>query len=296
MSAPVSWQIFFGFVMFALVFVPLERRFRHRNFGLFRPGWVTDVAYYVAGCFTGRFSDAASVSIMLFVRHVAGWDADRTVAGQSGWIQFLEILILSDFLAYWFHRALHRNTFLWRFHRVHHSSEHMDWLANVRLHPIDKLMGDGFQFVPILCLGFANEPLVAYTIFLGFQGFLNQSNVRIDYGPLRWLIANPQFHHWHHSDDPRYYDTNFAPHFVVCDLLFGTAYIQPRGSMPKTYGVPDVVPEDLWGLMLYPFGRINPVPADRMRFAAERRKFEPISQPRNAAPGRSAGRDAAAQS
>jgi len=59
----------------------------------------------------------------------------------------------------------------------------MDWLANVRLHPIDKTLGDCFQFIPIFLLGISSAPILAYTILLGFQGFFNHSNIKVNFGP-----------------------------------------------------------------------------------------------------------------
>lgn len=218
-----------------------------------RSGWSTDVIYYAAGCLVGHLSDAVSLLAMLSIRHAVGIGSGHAIAMQPVWIQFFEALLVADLLAYCFHRALHRNDFLWCFHRVHHSSEKMDWLANVRLHPIDKLMGDCFQFIPILGIGFSDTALLAYTVFLGFQGFLNHSNVRLNYGPLRWVIASPQFHHWHHCKDSRAYNKNFAPHLVIFDLLFGTAYIPPPHLMPEEYGVDEAVPRGFLGQMVYPF-------------------------------------------
>ena len=46
----------------------------------------------------------------------------------------LEIMLLTDFVQYWFHRAFHRVPFLWGFHAVHHSAKAMDWLAGSRMH------------------------------------------------------------------------------------------------------------------------------------------------------------------
>ena len=224
----------------------------------FRPAWTMDVAYYVAGCFVGHLSDAASLWAMLLIRHVAGINPAGAVASQPGWVQFLEILVVADFLAYWFHRALHRVGWMWRLHQIHHTSPSMDWLANVRLHPLDKMMGDCFQFIPIFFLGFSNAPLIAYTIFLGYQGFLNHSNVKLNYGRLRWFVATPQFHHWHHGDDPAHHNRNFSPHLVVFDRLFGTFYLPADRSLPQKYGIPERLPERFWPQLIYPF-RKRPV-------------------------------------
>lgn len=265
MSAPVGLQVFVGFVMFALIFWPLERYFPARDKRLLRAGWLTDVAYYVAGCFVGRISDAASVGGMLLIRHATGVAPHTGAASQPGWIQVIELVLLADFLAYWFHRTIHRNRWLWRLHRVHHSSQAMDWLANVHLHPVDKFLGDCFQFVPIFLAGFADGPILAYTIFLGFQGFLNHSNVAINYGFLRWFIATPQFHHWHHSVDPDAYDKNFSPHLVIFDRLFGTFHLPEDRGLPQAYGVDEEVPEGFWPQLAHPFMAADggSAPADR---------------------------------
>ena len=255
MSAPVALQVFLGLVMFACVFVPLERCFPRRRQPALRLGWATDIAYYVSGCFVGNLSDAMSAGAMLLLRSATGLKIGNLGVAQPDWIQFLEILVVADFLAYVFHRSLHTFAWLWRWHRVHHSSRHMDWLANVRLHPVDKLLGDCFQFIPIFSFGFGSGPLLAYTIFLGFQGFLNHSNINLNYGPLRWIIASPQFHHWHHSIDPKLYNKNFSPHLIVFDFLFGTLYLPPDRSVPANYGVPDQVPQDFWGQIIFPLRR-----------------------------------------
>jgi len=250
--------------MFALVFVPLERWFPLRQSRTFRIGWETDVAFYAIGCFVAKISDATSMGAMLLIRRAMGLDFQSAMATQPGWMQFLEIVIITDFLAYLFHRALHQCAWLWRLHKVHHTSQRMDWLANVRLHPFDKMLGDCFQFIPIFCLGFSSAAVLTYTICLGFQGFLNHSNIKTDFGPLRWIIANPQFHHWHHHHDPKYQNKNFSPHLVIFDRLFGTAYLPPDRSVPETYGLHEGEPKGFWGQLTYPFRRPRPTgrPAD----------------------------------
>lgn len=57
---------------------------------------------------------------------------------QSG---YSRLLVVGDLLAYWLHRAFHVRP-LWRFHAVHHSSTHLDWLSSAGLFPgIDRLFG-----------------------------------------------------------------------------------------------------------------------------------------------------------
>jgi len=48
------------------------------------------------------------------------------------WAQIALVIVLCDVAIYWFHRASHALPSLWRFHRVHHTTVHLDWLAAYR--------------------------------------------------------------------------------------------------------------------------------------------------------------------
>jgi sterol desaturase/sphingolipid hydroxylase (fatty acid hydroxylase superfamily) len=252
-STPVYLQVIIGFIFFAVTFVTLERKFPLRRQPIFRRGWATDITYFVVGCFVGNLSGTISMAIILLIRQITGWRYPQIASSQPGWLQFFEILLIFDFIGYVFHRLMHKIPWLWRFHRIHHSSQEMDWLVNVRVHPVDKVLSDCLQYIPVLCLGFSSIPLLAFTILLGVQGFLNHSNLRADYGLLRWILVSPQFHHWHHCNDSNSYDKNFAPHLVIFDLLFGTARIQPSKAVPAAYGVTDEVPEGFLDQLIHPF-------------------------------------------
>lgn len=253
MSPSVSLQIFVGLPLIALVFSILEQCRPLARQRLFRQGWKADVAYYALGSVLGQFSTAGSLAAMLVLRHATGLDFGRLAASQPDWLQVMEIILISDFSGYLFHRLLHSSRWLWRFHRVHHSSRQMDWLAAARLHPVDKLLGDFVQLVPLLCLGFGDQPLVVYAGILGFQMFLNHANVRVDLGPLRWIVAGPDFHQWHHCENPAAYNRNFSPHLVIFDRLFGTAHIPPVRIRPWKYGVREKTPEGFWRQLAHPF-------------------------------------------
>ena len=62
--------------------------------------------------------------------------------------------------------------------------------------------------------------------------------MRFHFGPLRWLMATPQFHHWHHGAEREAVDKNFAVHLPVLDRLFGTCYL-PGDRWPASYGLAD---------------------------------------------------------
>jgi sterol desaturase/sphingolipid hydroxylase (fatty acid hydroxylase superfamily) len=73
------------------------------------------------------------------------------------------------------------------------------------------------------------------------------------FGVVRYLLATPQYHHWHHSADR--VDVNFAVHFPFLDRLFGT-YFYPKDRWPTGYGLPgDPVPKGYLAQFKYPFRR-----------------------------------------
>lgn len=256
MSVSLEWQIFVGFIGLSLLFIPLERFFGLHRQSIFRAGYTSDTFHYIINCLLGKLTDLISLWIgFTLLRNLFPFNGFKFVSEQPFWLQFIEIVIISDFFAYWIHRLFHHVPWLWRFHAVHHSAENMDWLVNVRLHPVDKILGDCAQFIPIFFLGFSETVFFSYTIFLGLQGFLNHSNVRINIGCFRWLIATPEFHHWHHCQDKMAIDSNFAPHTLLFDRLFGTLYL-PTDKKPKQYGVLEIVSNtNYWQQLIYPFQR-----------------------------------------
>ena len=75
------------------------------------------------------------------------------------------------------------------------------------------------------------------------------------FGPLRYALASPGFHRWHHTSQEEGLDKNFAGLFPFIDLLFGTFYM-PVGRRPERFGVlNEEVPEGLLGQLAYPFRR-----------------------------------------
>jgi sterol desaturase/sphingolipid hydroxylase (fatty acid hydroxylase superfamily) len=179
----------------------------------------------------------------------------RTAVGaQSLGLQFIEAFMLAEMCGYWAHRAAHSVPFLWRFHRVHHSIEEMDWLAAGRLHPVDQAFTRSCIVLPLVALGFSRATFGAFLLLLTFQALFIHANVRFRFGPLRWVIATPEFHHWHHSGDPAAYNSNFAGEFPVLDLLFGTLHL-PAGSMPDSYGIEEPAPRGYLAQLMWPMRR-----------------------------------------
>lgn len=171
------------------------------------------------------------------------------VAGQPWWLQAVEVIILSDLFVYWGHRIQHRVPFLWRFHSIHHSAEHLDWLAAHREHPVDTVYTMGLINLPVFLLGFPVETLAGLVAFRGIWAIYIHSSVRLPIGPLRWFVGAPELHHWHH--DKARDAGNYANISPLMDIVFGT-YRCPDHE-PEAFGINEPIPKSYLGQMLHPF-------------------------------------------
>lgn len=225
-------------LLLALVFVPLERVAPLRPTQLiFRAGWQTDLGYFAVSHLAVQVLALLTLApAMVVFAWAARPSVQAMVAAQPLVLQFVEIVIVADLAEYAVHRAFHRVPWLWRFHRIHHSAETMDWLAGSRLHLVDIVVTRGLSFVPLYALGFAPPALYAYLVFVSFHAVFIHANVRFRLRALEWLVVTPRFHHWHHAREAAAIDRNFAVHLPVIDRLFGTAYL-PAERWPSAYGI-----------------------------------------------------------
>jgi sterol desaturase/sphingolipid hydroxylase (fatty acid hydroxylase superfamily) len=157
---------------------------------------------------------------------------------------------------YWGHRWSHELPWLWRFHAVHHSAEHMDFLVNSRAHPFDMVFTRLVGLSPLYILGFADPSLqgtatpVAVVLIGTVWGFFIHANLRWRFGPLEWLVSTPAFHHWHHSRVD-HVNHNYASTLPFLDRLFSTHHLPD--CWPEAYGVQTPMPNTLLGQWLSPW-------------------------------------------
>lgn len=208
---------------------------------------------------TGQYLvwNALAVAILVSVRaqvDVAGtFESVRDVLQRQPFVlQALEALLLGDLSVYWFHRASHRFEFLWRFHAVHHTAEHLDWLAAHREHPVDGVLTQLFINLPGIVMGFDFATLSSFIVFRGLWAIFIHSNARLPLGPLGSLFGSPQWHRWHHAKHPGVV-ANFANLSPWCDFLFRTHHRGVEGNETFEMGVPEVWPTSYPGQLLAPF-------------------------------------------
>ena len=168
------------------------------------------------------------------------------------WLQAAVYLVGADIWMYWMHRAFHGPA-IWRYHAIHHSSTDLDWISASRFHPVNIALGSVMADVVLLWAGVSPNVLALMTPFNIVHSTFVHANLNWTLGPLRYVIAGPLFHRWHHTAADRGGSRNFAPTFPVLDLIFGTFYL-PDNVLPENYGVSDeAFPPGFGSQLIYPF-------------------------------------------
>jgi sterol desaturase/sphingolipid hydroxylase (fatty acid hydroxylase superfamily) len=239
-----------SFLFLVAVFRPLELAFpAKKGQRFFRPAWFLDLCFFLGQYLL--WSGLVLWVLTLFSKWLTGIVPSgfrSAVASQPWWLQGVEVVLLSDLLIYWAHRLQHRVGFLWRFHAVHHSAEHLDWLAAHREHPLDTIYTVGLINLPAFVLGFPLETLAGFIAFRGVWAIYIHSNVRLPIGPLRVILGGPELHHWHHDRDRD--AGNYANLSPLMDVLFGT-YRCPAHE-PERFGIKEPTPWSYIGFMIRP--------------------------------------------
>lgn len=129
-------------------------------------------------------------------------------------------VLVYQFFHYWYHRAVHRSDFLFRWvHQMHHSVEGIDAFGAYYLSPLDafNFVSIGtLVFIPLL--GLSPAAAVIGNLFLTFAAMFQHANVRTP----RWLgyiIQRPESHGVHHERGVHRYNYCDLP---LWDIVFGT--------------------------------------------------------------------------
>ncbi|MEO9475657.1 MAG: sterol desaturase family protein [Cyclobacteriaceae bacterium] len=172
-------------------------------------------------------------------------------------VQLVVFFIVLDFVQWFTHVLLHRYGFLWKFHKVHHSVKVMGFAAHLRYHWMENILYKPLKTFGVMILG-GFEPEQAYIVhFIAISiGHLNHSNVKITWGPLKYIFNNPVMHLYHHAytlPEGRY-GVNYGISLSLWDYIFKTNYIpEDSGNIEIGFEGDDKFPKDFVGQNLYGF-------------------------------------------
>ena len=260
----VAWYInyFWGLILISLIVWGLEIVFPWRkNQSVFRKDFWLDVFYmffnfFVFSIIISGFYKVLSVLFSEF--NITA--SSLSLINISNWHPILQLLIffvILDFVQWFTHVLLHRYEVLWNFHKVHHSVKEMGFAAHLRYHWMENVLYKPLKVFGVMILG-GFEPEQAYIVHFAAItiGHLNHSNIKITYGPLKYIFNNPVMHLYHHAYTiPKGKNgVNYGISLSVWDYIFKTNYIpEDSGTIEIGFEGDNQFPKDFIGQNTYGF-------------------------------------------
>ena len=153
-------------------------------------------------------------------------------------VEIILASLLIEFGRYWSHRLHHAVTLLWRLHAMHHSSQRLYAINNLRFHPLNYILNFCFGMLPAMLLGFSAEALFAYLAISQSVLMLQHANINLRSGYLNYIFSTNELHRWHHSTSVKEADSNFGNAIVLWDQLFGTfRFERDAENTPRKVGL-----------------------------------------------------------
>lgn len=260
----VSWykNYFWGLIAISLVVWFLEILFPWRkNQSIFRKDFWLDGFYMFFNFFVFAivisgvykmlevfFGDIGITAQSLALLNTSGWPV---------WAELLVFFVLLDFVQWFTHVCLHKFSFLWRFHQVHHSVKEMGFAAHLRYHWMENILYKPLKTFGVMLLG-GFEPEQAYIVhFVAIAiGHLNHANIKLTYGPLKYIFNNPVMHLYHHSYvlPKGAFGVNFGISLSLWDYIFKTNYIpEDSGTIRLGYPGDEQMPEGFLKQLIHGF-------------------------------------------
>lgn len=260
----VPWytNYFYGLILISLLVWGLEILFPWRKTqAIFRKDFWLDGFYMFFNFFIFSIAVSGFYAILQISFKNLGITAGSfALIDPSNWpvgLQLIVFFVILDFVQWYTHTLLHRYAIFWKFHKVHHSVKEMGFAAHLRYHWMENILYKPLKtFAVIILFGF--EPEQAYIIhFIAITiGHLNHSNIKITWGPLKYLINNPVMHLYHHAYQlPKgTYGVNYGISLSVWDYLFKTNYIpEDSGTVPIGFRGDAEFPTSFWKQNTYGF-------------------------------------------
>ncbi|GAB4035861.1 sterol desaturase family protein [Spirosoma gilvum] len=167
-----------------------------------------------------RLLDSFTVGLFYFAydylhRHYALFDIRATAWTWVG------LLIVTDFVWYWYHRLAHELNLFWAVHVVHHQSDDFNYTVSARITVFQAIVRTGFWSVlPII--GFPAEMITTILLVHGLYPFFIHTRTIGKLGWLEYVFVTPSHHRVHHASNPEYLDKNYGDVLIIWDKLFGT--------------------------------------------------------------------------
>lgn len=240
-KVPIHQNYFWGLIVISLVVWLLEIAFPWRKQqAVFRKDFFLDAFYMIFNFFLFSIFIAGFYAVTEQMFAVLGASTTSLtlidVQALGAGLQLLVFFILLDFVQWITHILLHRIPALWRFHQVHHSVKEMGFAAHLRYHWMENILYKPLKTLAVMLLG-GFEPEQAYIVhFIAIAiGHLNHANLKISWGPFKYIFNNPIMHLHHHAYTlpEGKYGVNYGISLSLWDYLFKTAHLPNENGDTK---------------------------------------------------------------
>jgi len=264
MDVPWQTNYFWGLILISLVVWVLEILFPwRRDQSIFRKDFWLDGFYMFFNFFLFALVLAGVYRLLGLLFFDLGLSIDGlALVDIAPWPQGLQLLVffvLLDFLQWFTHVMLQRFEALWEFHKVHHSVKEMGFAAHLRFHWMENILYKPLKTLGVMFLG-GFEPQQAYLVhFVAIAiGHFNHANLKLTYGPLKYILNNPVMHLHHHAYTlPQGSNgVNYGISLSLWDYLFKTAHVpESSGRVPLGFPGDGEVPQGFFGQFAHGFKR-----------------------------------------
>lgn len=216
---------------------------------------INNVLFMVINNYSDAWGKALAVIVVLKLKSLPAFSGVSAYWPDSLLfpVQVLLGLLLYDFVYYWYHRISHQVGFLWRLHRLHHSSTRLTTLAVFKFNILDIFIELFLLTVVVKTAGIPDKVFLVMAGFMVPATLLSHANFSA-YVPdwLGWMVINPDNHRIHHANDSKNYNKNFGGFTLLWDVVFGT-YQPVSGVVVKQVGVEGHLPSKWFGGQFFDF-------------------------------------------
>jgi len=172
-------------------------------------------------------------------------------------LRLLFFFVITDFVQWATHILLHRVSWLWNFHKVHHSVKEMGFAAHLRYHWMETLVYRTVLYIPLAIIGgFQVDEVIFVHLIALTIGHLNHANVNLNLWVFKYIFNNASMHIWHHAKAlPKdyKYGVNFGISLSIWDYLFKTNHIPENGrDIELGFEEDEKFPKDFLHQEIYP--------------------------------------------
>ena len=263
----VPWynNYFWGLIVISLVVWLLEIIFPWRkNQSSIRKDFWMDVFYMFFNFFIFSILISGDYKALgLLFNEIGITTKSLAVFNISNWpigLQLVVFFVILDFVQWLTHVLLHKYEVLWRFHKVHHSVKEMGFAAHLRYHWMENILYKPLKTLGVMVLG-GFEPEQAYIVhFIAITiGHLNHANIRITWGPFKYILNNSVMHLYHHMKalpENKLKGINFGISLSIWDFLFKTNYVpDENGEIELGFSNEENFPKGFFSQLFTGFGK-----------------------------------------